>query len=119
MKYILTAFALLLLYATAWPADDTAVPEPTQNPNATYRLFRTQNLYTFLELDTRTGQVWQMQWGTTKNYRLVAPINLVVLAPDGTTQKPTALSPGRFTLNPTSNIYNLLLDQENGKMLAG
>jgi len=109
---------LLLLCVCVIPAvaDDSPMPEPTQNPDATYRLFRTQNIYTLLKLDTRTGQVWQVQWGMDDNQRFVLPINRDTLVPAGTTQHPAIFTPGRFTLSPTANIYTfMLLDQQEGR----
>ena len=98
--------ALLSLSVPALPEDDP-VSEPTQRTDAPFRLFRTKNIYTFLKLDTRTGQVWQLQWGTDDNHRFIEPINLKALA-DGK-------KAGRFTLYPSSNIFNfILLDQEDG-----
>jgi hypothetical protein len=110
-------FRLFLLVLLAYPvfAGDDAVPEPTQDPSATYRLFRTQNIYTFLKLDTRSGQVWQVQWGDN-DHRFVVPINRDFLAPIGTSKQPTILKPGRFTLAPTSKLYMfVLMDQEDGR----
>jgi hypothetical protein len=107
-------FLLLLIACSAFAGDD-AVPEPTQDPGATYRLFRTQNIYTLLKLDTRSGQIWQLQWGDG-DHRFVVPINRDLLAPVGTAKQPTVLNPGRFTLVPTSNIYTfVLLDTEDGR----
>ncbi len=61
----------------------------------------------FLLLDTRTGRVSQMQWSTKTENRLVEPLNPKPLVEGG--------KPGRFTLQPTQNIYTfLLLDQETG-----
>ncbi|HLH10148.1 MAG TPA: hypothetical protein VKW78_23135 [Terriglobales bacterium] len=100
--------AVVLLFSVAAFCTDDNVPEPTQKPDAIYRLYRTLNIYTFLKLDTRTGLVWQLEWGTEDAYRWVSPINL----------KPLTATPkaGRFTLYPTSNIYNfVLLDQEDGR----
>jgi hypothetical protein len=98
---------VVLSSAQALPQDDV-VPEPTQRADAPFRLFRTKNIYTFLKLDTRTGQVWQLQWGRDDSHRFVEPINLKALA-DGKRS-------GRFTLYPSSNIYTLLLlDQEDGR----
>lgn len=31
-------------------------------PNNRYKLYSTENLYTFLQLDTRTGKIKQVQW---------------------------------------------------------
>ncbi len=99
----LTAF---LLVAVPVLAQDI-IPEPTQKTDAAYRLFRTQNVYTLLKLDTRTGQLWQIQWGD-EQHRFISNLSLKVLAENGKT--------GRFTLYPTPNIYTfVLLDQEDGR----
>ena len=80
--------------------------EPTQNPAVPYRLFITKNVYTLLKLDTRSGQLWQVQWGD-RDHRFTDILNSIALASDG--------KPGRFTLYPTSNMYTfILLDQEKG-----
>jgi hypothetical protein len=101
--------AFLILVAGALLADDSA-PEPTQRADAPYRLFQTQNIFTFLRLDTRTGDVWQLQWSNQgDDHRFIEPITLIPILPGGT-------RPGRFTLYPTQNIYNfILLDQEDGR----
>ncbi len=114
MKRAVFLSMFLLIVCSAFAGDDT-VPEPTQNAGATYRLFRTQNVYTLLKLDTRTGQVWQLQWGDD-DHRFVVPINREFLAPVSTAKQPMVLSPGRFTLVPTSNIHTfVLVDQEDGR----
>ena len=114
MKRILLFATALVLFAALTPAQDN-IPEPTQNPNAIFRLFRTQNIYALLKLDTRTGQIWQVQWGD-EQHRFVLPINRTILLPPGSTEHPTILEPGRFTLSPTANIYTfLLLDQKDGR----
>lgn len=111
MRRVVFLSMFLVIACSAFAGDD-AVPEPTQNADATYRLFRTKNIYTMLKLDTRTGQIWQLQWGDADD-RFVVPINRDFLAP----AKPgTVLRPGRFTLVPTSNIYTfVLIDQEDGR----
>ena len=107
MKRVLLIVTALTLFAFPVLAQDN-IPEPSQKTDAPYRVFRSQNIYTFLKLDTRTGQVWLVQWGTDDQHRFVEPINLKVLVEGG--------SAGRFTLCPTLNIYTfILLDQENGK----
>jgi hypothetical protein len=106
MRAFVLTFVVLLVQAGVTHAQDPA-PEPTQNPSAAFRLFRSQNIYTFLMLDTRTGQIWQMQWSMDAN-RYVAPLNRKPLVEDG--------KPGRFTLYPTRNIFTfILLDQDTGK----
>jgi hypothetical protein len=98
--------AALLLFGVPVLAQDT-IPEPTQRTDVPYRLFRSANIHTLLKLDTRTGLIWQVQWGDS-GFRWVEPINLKPLAPGGKV--------GRFTLVPTLNIYTfILLDQEDGR----
>lgn len=105
MKRTLVVSVTLLLFASLALAEEVHL-EPTQNPEAPYRLFNTQNIYTFLKLDTREGRIWQVQWGE-KDHRFIEPINLEGLAAGG--------KAGRFTLYPTRNIYTfILLDQETG-----
>jgi len=83
-------------------------PGPAQKPGVPYCLFPTDNIYTFLKLDTRTGQVWQVQWGKGPEYRWVQPINPKPLSDEKQV--------GRFTLYPTKNIYTfILMDQEDGR----
>lgn len=103
-------FGLLavLLSSGSAIAQDEPTPDPTQRTDAPFRLFRTQNIFTFLKLDTRTGQLWQVQWNTEPAKRLVEVVSLRPLA-DGR-------KAGRFTLYPSFNIFNfILLDQEDGR----
>jgi hypothetical protein len=84
---------------------DQCIADPT---NATFRIFQTRNIWTFLKLDTRTGLVWQVQWG---NPTAILPINGAPLAIK------EAAQPGRFTLCATRNIFTfLLLDQQDGRL---
>ena len=39
-----------------------------------FQLFKTQNMWTFLKLNTRTGQIWQVQWSTEPENRGVMRI---------------------------------------------
>jgi hypothetical protein len=105
MKQKLVVIVTLLLFASLALAQDLR-PEPTQNPDASYRLFSTKNIYTFMKLDTRDGRIWQVQWGRDKARTFIEPINLKAIASG---------KAGRFTLYPTTNIYTfILLDQETG-----
>lgn len=106
MKRAPLIMSVLLFFGAASLAQDT-IPEPTQSTDVPYRMFRSQNIYTLLKLDTRTGQVWQVQRGDDE-HRFVAAINTKPLVDGG--------KPGRFTLYPTLNIYTfILLDQEDGR----
>ncbi len=106
MKLTLAVSTLFLLFASLAFGQEVRPLEPTQNPNAPYRLFGTRNIFTFLKLDTRDGRIWQVQWGSTDE-RFTASLNVFPIVSGG--------AAGRFTLYPTTNIYTfLLLDQETG-----
>lgn len=106
MKRMAIVAASVLLFAPLALGQEDRPLEPTQNPDAGYRLFATRNIYTFLKLDTREGRIWQVQWGD-EDHRFSAPLNPTPLVSGGTA--------GRFTLYPTTNLYTfVLLDQETG-----
>lgn len=42
--------------------------------NKRFKLHPTQNMYNFLLLDQRDGQVWQVQWGFDEDDRRIVPI---------------------------------------------
>ena len=76
-----------------------------------YKLFSTQNMYTFIKLDTRNGRMWQVQWSTKgSDYRFESTLSDSALVNEEEEQN------GRFFLYPTTNIYNfILLDQIDGR----
>ena len=76
-----------------------------------YRLFATQNMYTFIKLDTRNGKMWQVQWSTKgSDYRFETTLSDISLVNKDEEKN------GRFFLYPTTNIYNfILLDQIDGR----
>ncbi len=77
-----------------------------------YRLFATTNIWTFVLLDTATGRAWQVNYSLDKAPASRLIINESSLLPKGTTPKN-----GRFTLNPTENMYTfLLLDREDSRI---
>lgn len=86
--------------------------DPPQNIQARFRLFKTENIWTQLLLDTRNGRVWQVTFSVSKDSESVRlPINLEPLAETATSKD------GRFTLYPTENVWTfLLLDQGNGNV---
>ena len=75
-----------------------------------YALYPTQNMWTFLKLDTRNGMIDIVQYSVKGDeYRFEIPLNNMALV-DGISAKQ-----GRFTLTPTQNMYNfILLDTVNG-----
>lgn len=85
------------------------IPSANTVPAAKYDLFETQNMWTFILLDTITGKMWQIQYDIQGDNRGGVELNTQDLA----SEKP--IIPGRFTLHKTTNMYNfILLDQIDG-----
>lgn len=104
---------LCILFCIAMFANAEApFSEPSQNPNVRYRLFPTQNVWTFLKLDTMTGKIWQVQFSVKgDDYRFETVLSSIDIAEGLKLEKKV----GRFTLFPTQNTYNfVLLDQIDG-----
>ena len=109
-KSVLVFLGCFLLLGVAFA--DVPLSEPTQNPSVRYRLFPTQNMWTFLKLDTMTGQIWQVQFSTKgEDYRFETSLSLT----DITAVLKQEKKIGRFTLYPTTNVYSfIMLDQIDG-----
>lgn len=77
-----------------------------------YQLYKTQNMWTFLKLDTETGRIWQVQYSLDgSQYRFETALDISSRL--STYDKPIC---GRFVLYPTDNMYNfILLDQIDGR----
>ena len=88
----------------------TTVASPDDKVN--FRLFQTNNRWTFLKLDTRYGTITHVQYTTESDAKSMEyPLNSIPLA-EGDDAKP-----GRFFLYPTENTFNfLLLDQIDGRV---
>ena len=80
--------------------------------NTRYKLYPTQNMWTFLKLDTETGRIWQVHYSIKgKDSRFEAPLNSGNIAK--TLKKSQKI--GRYALYQTHNMYNfILLDQIDG-----
>ena len=107
-------FATMIALTTISTFSQSTSEAPNQNistdSNVTYRLFTTRNMYTFIKLNTKNGQMWQVQWDT-KNNQLETPLSLITLVTKEEEKN------GRFFLYPTTNIYNfILLDQIDGRV---
>jgi hypothetical protein len=75
-----------------------------------YRLFPTQNMWTLIKLNTRNGQMWQVQFDVQGSNRLVANLSSETLV-----SKEKEVN-DRFSLYSTLNMYTfILLDQIDGK----
>lgn len=84
--------------------------DPPQRVDVRFRLFKTHNMWTFLELDTQTGRIWQIQFSVDKDAGQVKiPINDKSLSSNSKN--------GRYTMYPTDNIWTfLLVDQDVGQL---
>lgn len=105
-------FALIITLTTISTFAQTEMPNQniSTDSNVEFRLFATKNIYTFIKLNTKNGQMWQVQWDT-KNNQFQTPISLTTLV----TKEEEKF--GRFFLYPTTNIYNfILLDQIDGRV---
>lgn len=86
----------------------TTIASPDSNVN--FRLYQTNNRWTFLKLDTRTGVIMHVQY-STEGDAMQYDLNSIPLA-EGEDAKP-----GRFFLYPTENTFNfILLDQIDGRV---
>ena len=109
--------AVLLLSSNASAQGVNSVPkkeDPIRESDDAfrYRMFGTQNMWTFILLDTTSGQAWQVQYSVDEAPAHMLPINLSSLLPSGATPVN-----GRFTLYSTDNLYNfLLLDRDDGRV---
>jgi len=120
MKSLITLCLILTISVASFAQASTkpgAGPLKENSPNNStnqptyYRLFATQNIWTFIKLDTRNGQMWQVQFDikdTNRVQNILSSIPLVNKEDE---------RPDRFTLYPTQNIYNfMLLDQVDGRV---
>ena len=75
-----------------------------------YRLFPTQNMWTFIKLNTRNGKMWQVQYDVEGDNRFETYLNLLPVV-----SKEKEIN-GRFTLYPTKNMWTfILIDQIDGR----
>lgn len=75
-----------------------------------YKLYQTENIYTLLQLDTKTGMIEQVQWSLDSDNEGSVTINS-----DDLTYG-YGYGSGSFELYPTKNMYQfILIDKTNGK----
>lgn len=106
--FIIISLASITAFAQNTP--EAPMQNISTDSNVVYRLFSTRNMYTFIKLDTRNGQMWQVQWSTESKSRFVTTLS------DISRVNKDEEKDGRFFLYPTTNIYNfILLDQIDGR----
>ena len=109
-KMLCIAVMALVAQFTFAQSVDFPATEYTQDPKANYRLYKTKNIYNFIKLDTRTGQMEMVQW-TTNGFP-----GTYMLSDVKRVDNPEDEIPGRSTLYSTTNFYNfVLLDQIDGR----
>ncbi|AWA31037.1 hypothetical protein HYN48_13620 [Flavobacterium magnum] len=114
-NYIVITFLILFVFRSQGQTQQNNSPVTKQTEkqveNPIYRLFPTENYWTFIKLDTRNGKMWQVHFTITEGEfegELILNSDSLVL----TTEEVN----GRFTLYPTKNMYNfILLDQMDGR----
>ena len=75
-----------------------------------YKLYQTDNIYTLLQLDTKTGMIEQIQWSLDSDNEGSVTINS-----DDLTYG-YGYGSGSFELYPTKNMYQfILIDKTSGK----
>lgn len=83
-----------------------------QSEKAKFLLFPTQNIHVFLKLNTRTGEIFMVQYSVEGKERFEKKIDNGAPYVRKRNQEN-----GRFFLYPTNNIYNfLLLDKIDGRV---
>lgn len=76
-----------------------------------FKLYKTENIYNFLKLDSRTGKIYQVQWSLDKNKEFITTINSENLS------NSNSCGSNSFELYPTNNMYQfLLMDKTDGRM---
>lgn len=117
MKKVAISLWVVLMTMTAFAQAQLKNNDSTPNllnnqtfETVKYRLFPTQNMWTFIKLNTRNGEMWQVQYDVNENNRGEVNLNFIPLV---TKNEETN---GRFTLYSTQNIYTfILLDQVDGR----
>lgn len=76
-----------------------------------YKLYETENIYTLLRLDTKTGMIDQVQWSLDSDKEGTITINGEDLTYG------FGVGSGSFELYHTKNMYQfILMDKTNGRM---
>jgi hypothetical protein len=108
-KFLTLIFALFATISFAQSTSEAPHQSISTDSNVEYRLFSTKNTYNFIKLNTRNGQMWQVQWSLKDNQFETKLSDISRVNKDEEKN-------GRFFLYPTTNIYNfILLDQIDGR----
>ncbi|MEN9345147.1 MAG: hypothetical protein RLZZ60_616 [Bacteroidota bacterium] len=112
-KFNLLLFVFLIsenAYAKT-PLESNVIRANNDSIANNFSLYPTTNIWTFIKLNTTSGQIWQVQYGMEKNSRAIFDIYT-----DSLLLPKSKIVQGRFKLYPTQNIYTfILLDQIDGR----
>ena len=107
--FLTLTFSIITMLTFAQSTSQPPIQNISSDSAIVYRLFSTNNTFNFIKLNTRNGQMWQVQW-TLKDNRfetILSDISLVTIDEEKN---------GRFFLYPTTNTFNfILLDQIDGR----
>lgn len=110
-KIALGLMVLMVLQFSAVATYGLSNANQSNNTDVVYELFPTQNIWTFLKLNTSDGRISIVQFDVNSTNRMEYDLNTTRFVEEENAQN------GRFTLYPTSNIYNfILLDQIDGRV---
>ena len=102
-------FALTTMLTYAQSTSQPLIQNISTDSTVVYRLFSTSNTFNFIKLNTRNGQMWQVQWSLKDNKFETTLSDISLVTKDEEKN-------GRFFLYPTTNTFNfILLDQVDGR----
>lgn len=113
MKKLISTLIFFVIVSVPLFAQNITTEENVDSDDSpVYQLYPTQNMWTFLKLDTQTGRIWQVQWSLDDDSDMFQTSLSIENLAIGKEKKN-----GRFKLVPTTNMYNfLLLDQIDGEV---
>jgi len=107
--YLTSIFTLTTMLTFAQSTPQPPIQNISTDITVVYRLFATNNMYNFIKLNTRNGQMWQVQWSLKDNQFETKLSDISLVTKDEEKN-------GRFFLYPTTNTFNfILLDQLDGR----
>lgn len=107
--FLTLTFSIITMLTFAQSTTQPPIQNISSDSAIVYRLFSTNNTFNFIKLNTRNGQMWQVQW-TLKDNRFETILSDISLVTKDEEKN------GRFFLYPTTNTFNfILLDQIDGR----
>lgn len=108
-KLLFVLFTMLL--AVSEVKGQSQAGQAVRDSMQVYELYPTENMWTFIKLDTNSGQLWQVHFAINDDSSRKEKILSLTRLAIGNEAKA-----GRFCLYPTKNMYNfILLDRKEGK----